>query len=111
MPGPGPPPTLACKSDDPQAGVPEKAGLDAAAAELAVEPGAEAAGDVAATVGAAALAELARVPAGAAGAAADELDDAAQPAASRLAAISGTDSSAFFMGVSRSGLTIFQRLL
>src|SRR5580704_7551540 len=86
MPAPAPPPRLACKLADVQAGVPPVTVTVPEAAELAAE-----------LAPAAALGELDELaPPPAAAGALDVDDDAAQPAARSPALSSGTTSSAFF---------------
>jgi hypothetical protein len=95
IPAPAPPPRLTLRSADVQAGGPDAAATEVLAPEVpAPEAPApvEAAEDAAPVAGALALA----APDGELGETADDVDDAAHPAASTPAASSGTASSAFF---------------
>src|ERR1700722_2445500 len=99
MPAPAPPPRLACKLADVQAGVPPVTVTVPEAAELAgaleLAPALEAP-ELAPPAALGELAELALAPPPAAAGALDVDDDAAQPAARSPALSSGTTSSAFF---------------
>jgi hypothetical protein len=102
MPAPAPPPRLACRSADVQAGAPDETVAAAevpefaAALDVALEPlGLAPLLDAPELAPADALDELAPVaPAEAPGAL--DVDDAAQPAARSPALSSGTTSNAFF---------------
>jgi hypothetical protein len=99
MPAPAPPPRLACKSADVQAGTPPVSVAVPEAAELAAALELAPALEAAELTPAAALGELdelALEPPPAAAGALDVDDDAAQPAARSPALSSGTTSNAFF---------------
>jgi len=100
MPAPAPPPRLACKLADVQAGVPPVSVTVPEAAELAAALELAPALEAPELTPAAALGELTLEPPPAAAGALDVEDDAAQPAARSPALRSGTTSNAFFTIVS-----------